>query len=146
LTAIVMSGLVWSGAGQFAASPLWPEGRGVVVLTTLAPSLRFMLITASIAPMLVDRQCWLLGALAYCMHHGRELRPGRYASRTRARAGYLFGSWIRYTAWLLGTVFGVLVGAQVPPARISPLKAVFPLVFLVLTALLCTSVPLALAV
>jgi predicted branched-subunit amino acid permease len=45
---------------------------------------------------------------------------------------------------LIGTLLGVLVGAQVPPDWVGPLKAVFPLVFLVLTVLLCTSIPLAL--
>ena len=48
-----------------------------------------------------------------------------------------------YGGWQVGTLIGVLVGAQVPAAWVAPLTAVFPLVFLVLTILLCTSVPLA---
>src|ERR1700730_10862773 len=65
--AVVMSAVVWSGAGQFAALPLWSEGGGVVVLSALALSLRFTLITASMAPMLVNLPRGLRAALAYCV-------------------------------------------------------------------------------
>jgi predicted branched-subunit amino acid permease len=143
-TAIVMSALVWSGAGQFAALPLWPEGGSVIVLSTLALSLRFMLITASMAPLLMDKPRWLRAALAYC------ITDENYALAVTRRQGalepgYLFGSWIPlYGVWIVGTVLGVVLGAQVPPEWVGPLKQVFPLVFLVLTVLVCTSVPLAL--
>jgi predicted branched-subunit amino acid permease len=142
--AVFMSALVWSGAGQFAALPLWPEGGGVVILSTLALSLRFTLITASMAPLLVGVPRWLRGALAYCV------TDENYALAVTRRSGvlqpgYLIGSWIPlYAAWVIGTLLGVVVGAQVPPEWVGPLKAVFPLVFLVLTVLLCTSIPLAL--
>jgi predicted branched-subunit amino acid permease len=142
--AIIMSAVVWSGAGQFAALPLWPEGGGVVILSAFALSLRFTLITASMAPMLVDRPRWLRAFLAYCV------TDENYAlAVTRQKGvlepGYLFGSWIPlYVAWVIGTAAGVLLGAQVPADWVAPLKAVFPLVFLVLTVLLCTSIPLAL--
>jgi predicted branched-subunit amino acid permease len=142
--AIFMSVLVWSGAGQFAALPLWPEGGGVVILSALALSLRFTLVTASMAPLLVNHPRWLRAFLAYC------ITDENYAlAVTRQKGvlqpGYLFGSWIpMYAAWVLGTIGGVLLGAQVPPDWVPPLKAVFPLVFLVLTVLLCTSIPLAL--
>jgi predicted branched-subunit amino acid permease len=142
--AIVMSAVVWSGAGQFAALPLWSEGSGVVVLSTLALSLRFTLITASMTPMLIDSPRWLRAALAYCV------TDENYALAVTRQKGvlqpaYLVGSWIPlYASWVIGTIVGVLLGAAVPTEWIAPLKAVFPLVFLVLTVLLCTSVPLAL--
>ena len=135
--------MVFSGAGQFAALPLWHQGGGVVVLSALALSLRFTLITASMAPMLVDLPRWMRAAVAYCV------TDENYAlAVTRRRGvlepGFLVGSWIPlYGAWLIGTLAGVLLGAQVPAEGVGPLKAVFPLVFLVLTVLLCTSIPLA---
>jgi predicted branched-subunit amino acid permease len=138
-----MSAVVWSGAGQFAALPLWSEGGGVVVLSALALSLRFTLITASMAPMLVSLPRWSKAALAYCV------TDENYAlAVTRQHGvlqpGYLVGSWIPlYAGWVIGTIVGVLVGAGVPADWVGPLKAVFPLVFLVLTVLLCTSIPLA---
>lgn len=144
LAAICMSAVVWSGAGQFAALPLWPEGGGVIVLSALALSLRFTLITASMAPLLVDRSRWLRAFLAYCVtDENYALAVTR--QKGTLEPGYLVGSWIPlYGAWVIGTAAGVLLGAQVPPDWVAPLKAVFPLVFLVLTVLLCTSIPLAL--
>jgi predicted branched-subunit amino acid permease len=141
--AILMSAVVWSGAGQFAALPLWPEGGGVVILSALALSLRFSLITASMAPMLVHQPRWLRAALAYCVtDENYALAVTRQSGKLEP--GYLFGSWIPlYAGWVVGTIIGVAMGAQVPQEWIAPLKAVFPLVFLVLTVLLCTSIPLA---
>jgi predicted branched-subunit amino acid permease len=141
--AILMSAVVWSGAGQFAALPLWPEGGGVVILSAFALSLRFSLITASMAPMLLRHARWQRAALAYCVtDENYALAVTR--QRGKLEPGYLFGSWIPlYAGWLIGTIIGVAMGAQVPQEWIAPLKAVFPMVFLVLTVLLCTSVPLA---
>jgi predicted branched-subunit amino acid permease len=141
--AVVMSAVVWSGAGQFAALPLWSEGGGVVVLSALALSLRFTLITASMAQMLVGRPRWLRAALAFCVTD-ENYALAVTQQRSVLHPGYLLGSWIPlYASWVIGTVIGVVLGAGVPPEWIGPLKAVFPLVFLVLTVLLCTSVPLA---
>ncbi len=58
---------------------------------------------------------------------------------------YLLGSWIPlYASRVIDTIVAVVLGAGGLVEWIGPLKAVFPLVFLVLTALLCTSGPLAL--
>jgi predicted branched-subunit amino acid permease len=143
-SAVLMSAVVWSGAAQFAALPLWSEGGGVVVLSALALSLRFTLITASMAPMLVELPRWLRAALAYCVS---DENYALAVTRQKGvlRPGYLVGSWIPlYAGWLIGTIVGVVLGAGVPADWVGPLKAVFPLVFLVLTVLLCTSIPLAL--
>jgi len=142
--AVVMSVVVWSGAGQFAALPLWSEGGGVVVLSALALSLRVTLITASMAPMLVGRPRWLRAALAFCVTD-ENYALAVTQQRSVLHPGYLFGSWLPlYGSWVIGTIVGVVLGAGVPAEWIGPLKAVFPLVFLVLTVLLCTSVALAL--
>jgi predicted branched-subunit amino acid permease len=141
--AVLMSVLVWSGAGQLAALPLWSEGGPVVILSTLALSLRFALVTASMAPLLIDRPRWLRALLAYCVtDENYALAVTR--QRGRLDPGYLLGTMVPlYGGWQVGTLIGVLVGAQVPAAWVAPLTAVFPLVFLVLTILLCTTVPLA---
>jgi predicted branched-subunit amino acid permease len=138
-----MSAIVFSGAGQLASLPLWPQGGAIVILSTLALSLRFALITTSMAPLLASRSRWVRLALAYCV------TDENYALAMTRRKGvleprYLLGSWlVLYFAWLIGTIVGVLVGAQVPPQWVGPLEQVFPLVFLVLTVLLCTNARLA---
>src|SRR3984893_9973618 len=120
--AVVMSAVVWSGAGQFAALPLWSEGGGVVVLSSLALSLRFTLITASMAPMLINRPRWLRAALAYCVtDENYALAVTR--QKSVLQPGYLFGSWIPlYGGWVIGTIVGVLLGASVPAEWVGPLK------------------------
>jgi predicted branched-subunit amino acid permease len=143
LTASIMSALVFSGAGQFAALPLWSRGGPIIILSTLALSLRFSLITASMTPMLSGRSRWRKAALAFAV------TDENYALAVTRQTGflepaYLVGSWIPlYFGWLSGTVLGVLLGTLVPAHWIGPLEAVFPIVFLVLTVLLCTSLQMA---
>jgi predicted branched-subunit amino acid permease len=86
---------------------------------------------------------WLRAMLAYCVtDENYALAVTR--QRGRLEPGYLLGSWIPlYAAWVIGTVVGVLLGAQTPEQWVAPLKAVFPIVFLVLTVLLCTELSLA---
>jgi predicted branched-subunit amino acid permease len=122
---------------------LWQEGGGVVILSALALSLRFSLITASIAPNLNNQARWLRAILAYCVtDENYALAVTR--QKGSLEPGYLVGSWLPlYFGWLAGTIVGVLLGAQVPSEWVGPLEQVFPIVFLVLTVLLCTSLPLA---
>src|ERR1700730_10994045 len=91
--AVLMSAVVWSGAGQFAALPLWSEGGGVVILSALALSLRFTLIPASMAPMLVGRPRWLRAALAFCVTD-ENYALAVTQQRSALHPGYLFGSWV----------------------------------------------------
>ncbi len=143
LATVVMSLTVFSGAGQFAALPLWRDGGAIVALSALALSLRFSLMTASMAPALAARPRWMRALLAF------TLTDENYALVVSRRGSvvepaYLVGSWsILYTSWAGGTILGVLLGSGIPAACVGPLEAVFPLVFLVLTVLVCTSPALA---
>jgi len=115
LHAILLSGLVFAGAAQFAALDLWlaPLPLVPIVLVTIAVNARYMLFGASIAP-------WLLG-----------LPPGkRYllltlltdinwvnAMQRRAQgcndAGVVLGAGIGlWIAWMSGTLVGFVLGAD----------------------------------
>ena len=145
LTAVAMSAVVWSGAGQFAALPLWTSGASPAVLglSTLALSLRFALVTASLAPELGRLPLPVRAVLAFGVtDENYALAVSRRGGRLEP--GYLAGSaLVLYAAWVGGTILGVLLGAAVPAAWAGPLGTVFPLVFLVLAVLVCTSVPAA---
>jgi predicted branched-subunit amino acid permease len=140
VSAVVMSAIVWSGAGQFAALPLWREGVGVVALSVLMLSLRFSLMAASMAPHLSAQRVPvpIRGLLAFA------ITDENYALGMTRRAGYLdvwylLGAWVPlYLGWLIGTVLGVLFGSQVPAEWQAPLSSIFPIVFLTLTVLVCT--------
>lgn len=141
--AITMSLVVWSGSGQFAALPLWRGSGALIALSTLVLSLRFSLMTAAMAPRLSRAPGWLKALLAF------GVTDENYALAVTRRGGamepdYLAGSFVPlYIAWGAGTAAGALFAAQVPAAWAGPLNAIFPIVFLTLTVLCCTSRPAA---
>jgi predicted branched-subunit amino acid permease len=145
VAAVVMSAIVWSGAGQFAALPLWREGVGIVALSVLMLSLRFSLMAASMAPHLAALRVPvpIRGLLAFA------ITDENYALGMTRRAGhldvwYLLGAWVPlYVGWLVGTLLGVVFGSQVPTEWQAPLAAIFPIVFLTLTVLVCTRLSMA---
>jgi len=143
--AVVMSALVWSGAGQFAALPLWREGIGLVAVSVLLLSMRFSLMTTSMAPLLAEERMPRLGRALIAF----TITDETYAltmTRRRGRIDWLYqiGAWLPlYLSWVLGTAVGVLMGAQIPAAWRAPLEAIFPIVFVTLTVLVCTSPALA---
>jgi predicted branched-subunit amino acid permease len=137
--AVAMSLLVFSGSGQFAALPLWQGSATVIIFSTLILSLRFSLMTASMAPRLSKAPRWLKVLLAF------GVTDENYALAVTRRAGamepeYLAGSFLPlYLAWAAGTAAGALFIAQVPAAWAGPVNAIFPIVFLTLAVLCCTS-------
>lgn len=139
--ATAMSLLVWSGSGQFAALPLWRTHGLLIGLSTLVLSLRFSLMTASMAPRLQGAPSWLRALLAF------GVTDENYALAVSRRSGemepdYLVGAFIPlYLPWALGTAVGAFSAAQIPTAWSGPLEAVFPIVFLALAILCCTSRP-----
>jgi predicted branched-subunit amino acid permease len=141
LAAVVMSAIVWSGAGQFAALPLWREGIWIVALSVLLLSLRFSLMAASMAPRLAEARVppLLRALLAYAVTD-ENYALAMTRRRDRLDPWYLLGAWAPlYLGWFIGTLVGVLIGAQVPSDWREPLEAIFPIVFLTLTVLVCTS-------
>jgi predicted branched-subunit amino acid permease len=139
VSAIAMSLLVFSGASQFAALPLWQQGGPIIVLTAFALSLRFSLMTASLAPRLAECPTWLKALLAFAITDENYALAARHPDR-RVEPAYLVGVWLGlYVGWAAGTIVGVVLGAQVPEPWMRPLNAVFPIVFLTLTILCCTS-------
>lgn len=139
--AALMSSTVYSGASQFAALPLWSQGA-VVLLTTLALSLRFSLMAASIRARLVGATAWQRATLAFFFtdesYAVAITRPGPIRLAFMLGAG---GS--LYAVWQVATVLGILWGPRAPSELAAPAQAIFPLAFLVLTILTCTTPPAA---
>lgn len=138
LAATVMSAAVYSGSAQFAALPLFRGEELPLILGTLVLSLRFALMSASMAPKLAHLPVGLRSVLAF------SLTDETYALATARRGelspAFLVGSGVMlYISWLTGTIGGVLAGARVPGEWNGPLGSVFPIVFLTIVVLTCTS-------
>ncbi len=139
LQAVVMSAIVWSGAGQYAALPLWPQGAPIVAISVLLLSLRFALMATSIVPLVANAPGALRALVAF------TITDETYALLMTRRGGaidpwYLLGAWLPlYLPWLVGTALGVTLASSVPTQWRGPLEAIFPIVFLTLTVLVCTS-------
>jgi predicted branched-subunit amino acid permease len=132
VAAIVMSALVYSGSGQFAALGVAGSGGGVgaAVGTATLVSSRFLPMGFALGPSL--RGSRLRRAL-----EGQATVDASWAMAARGDGRYdreyLFGhSAAQYVPWVAGTVVGVFV--PVLDTRALGLDAVFPAFFLALLA------------
>ena len=147
--AVAMSVLVYSGSAQFAALAVWDQGALVVTLTVLALSLRFALMTATIADWLGPASSragrWRRIALAYLITD-ETFAAAAARPREQRTARYLTVAGIALAvAWVGGTLVGVLAGTSGLLASWADLTGpLFAMVFLALTVLTCTTVPKAL--
>lgn len=144
--ALLMSLLVFSGTAQFAVLGLWGRDTWLLVLSTMFLNARFLLMGASLAARLPQTALWQRALLAFGVtDESYALSIERGAEGTRVSVPYLAGSIMAmYLPWVAGTVLGVAVGPFIPDTWAPQLKAVFPLVFLTLTALCVDTAPKAL--
>jgi predicted branched-subunit amino acid permease len=137
--AIVMSVVVFSGTAQLAALKIANLPLATIFLTSVLLSLRFLPMTLALNQRL-DRPRWQRALLAWM------LVDGTFALATRRRAtnvgltSYLAGAFAAaYGTWMTGTIVGALAGPLVPHAWASATDALVVVIFVVLTAELCTS-------
>jgi predicted branched-subunit amino acid permease len=143
-----MSLIVYSGSAQLAALSVWQQPAAVICLTVLALSLRFSLMTATLATRLGgadETPRWLRALLAFGVtDENYATAAARYRDGARIEPAYLATSGAAlFVAWVGGTVAGVLAGSGAQGAGWSDLAgtagAVFPMVFLVLVVLTTTT-------
>lgn len=127
---------VYGGAAQLAATVLWDEGAPffVTVGTALVINARFLIYSASLAPVVEPR------SVASAAGNGYLIRDGAYAltMARRDRPGlslgpyYLGAALTDWTVWLLATTAGVFGAGFVPDTW--SLDFVVPLVFIAFLA------------
>ena len=132
VAAIVMSALVYSGSGQFAALGIVDSGGGVGAAVGAAALVgsRFLPMGFALGPSLRGNR--LRRAL-----EGQATVDASWAMAARGEGRfdreYLFGhSAAQYVPWVVGTVVGVVVPAL--DTRALGLDAVFPAFFLAILA------------
>jgi len=145
----LMSLAVFAGAAQFSALQVWStSGGGMVVLVTLVVNLRYLLMSASIAPYLrgLSRGRRMLAAFTLS-DESYALATARYAAGSGSSA-YLLGANLGlYFQWGMASLAGALLGRALPDLGPYRLDLIFPLAFLgLLVPLVRDRISLAVAV
>lgn len=119
---LAMSGLVYSGAAQFAGLELLASGAALftVVLVTLLLSLRFLLYGVALVDDVRAMPAWLKFILAFTLVDATffivKARFAEGISEGRKRAFFLSCTLLIYASWLVGTALGVMVGDRIASA------------------------------
>ena len=136
LQAVLLSAIVFAGASQLAGLQLIASGSPIVVilLTTFFINLRFVMYSASIAPYLKRFSTPWKNLMAYLMtDQAYAFGINRFSDEPDMSHKHLFYLGIAapiWVVWMVSTVIGVFVGAQVPEGW--SLEFAIPLIFMVL--------------
>lgn len=122
--ALGMTLVVFAGSAQLAALPLMAANAPamVVFLTGLVVNLRFVIFAASVGPHFAHlpwRQRLWYGYLNsdIMMGYFPQRFPGHTLGQTSGKVGYFSGvSYLNWLSWQSGSVLGILLASQVPPA------------------------------
>lgn len=135
--ATIMSGMVFTGAGQVAAMDLWtmPPPLLTIWLTTALVSLRYLVLGAALRPWLGQlRPVQAYGTLAVLIDQGWAMGLLEYRAGRRD-AGYLLGGGLAMlVAWVIGTVGGFLLGNLAPDPAAWSLDFAATAIFVALIA------------
>jgi len=127
---------VFAGSAQFTALQLLQENTPllIVLVSALAVNLRVAMYSASLTPYLGDAPLWQRACAAYLtVDQSYALSIVKFESEpeltTGQRLAYFFGTnGLVAPGWMIATVTGALVGAQIPESW--GLDFVLPLAFL----------------
>ncbi|MEP0155419.1 AzlC family ABC transporter permease [Pseudophaeobacter sp.] len=136
LEALAFSLAVFAGAAQFTALQLLQENTPllIVLVSALAVNLRMGMYSASLTPYLGDAPMWQRACAAYMtVDQSYALSIVKFETEpemtTPQRMAYFFGTTsVIAPSWMIATVVGALVGAQIPASW--GLDFVLPLAFL----------------
>jgi 4-azaleucine resistance transporter AzlC len=134
---ILMSALVFSGATQFVVLGLWesPLPVAAIVLTTLVVNLRYVLMSATLAPWFSGlSRLKAYGSIFFLADENWALAMGEYAKGRRDAAFLIGGGLAMFASWTVSSLLGRTVGGVLEdPARWG-LDFAFTAVFLALLA------------
>jgi predicted branched-subunit amino acid permease len=132
--------LVIAGASQFAALQLMLENAAIVfvLVAALAVNLRMAMYSAALVPHLGAAPLWQRALVAYVNFDQSYIVSAAQYEKTpewpvALKAAYFLGVASPIApAWVISTMIGALVGAQIPPEY--ALDFVVPIMFLAMVA------------
>ena len=134
---VLMSALVFSGATQFVVLGLWaaPLPVAAIVLTTLVVNLRYVLMSATLAPWFSGlSRPKAYGSIFFLADENWALAMGEHAKGRRDAAFLIGGGLAMFVSWTVSSLVGRTVGGALEdPARWG-LDFAFTAVFLALFA------------
>lgn len=134
---LLMSSVVFTGAGQFVATDLWamPPPMLTIWLTTALVSLRLLVLGATLRPWLGSlRPIQAYGTLAVLIDQSWAVGMLEYRAGRRD-AGFLFGNGVAILiAWVVGTAAGFLLGNLAANAAAFSLDFAATAIFVALIA------------
>lgn len=128
--------IIFAGAAQLATLQLIDAGTAgaVVIATALVINARHLMYSAALAPHFQEFPAMARFTLPYVLTDQAFavsiVRYGEVTDRVYRRWYFTGAALTLWTAWQISTVFGIVVGAQVPASW--SLDFAIPLVFLVL--------------
>lgn len=132
----LMSALVFAGASQFVALDLWTPGSlpvGAIVVATAIINLRLVLMTATLRPLVAHLPPWRAALSMGLVADENWAMTMAEMARGRGTYAYLMGSGVMcYTAWLVATLCGRLLGSAIDDPSRYGLDFAFTATFLAL--------------
>jgi 4-azaleucine resistance transporter AzlC len=131
----LMSATTYGGPSQFLAAGLIGAGAAIpaIVLTVFVANLRYSLFAATLAPALRDTPRRRLFLLAHGLADGSYALTMQHAAEKQRRRldRYLLGSiFVSFPVWVVATIVGNLVGAELPAVLAYGLGFATPAIFI----------------
>jgi 4-azaleucine resistance transporter AzlC len=130
---LAMSLLVFAGAAQFAATGLFAGGVEPVsiLITTVIINVRYLLLSASLAPHLRHAPARLKALIAFQMSdESYALAIQRFLEGAGSRAYNVGANLGLYVIWQVSILAGILLGAAIADPSAYGLDLIFPLAFI----------------
>lgn len=118
--ALLMSGLVFAGASQFAALEFWQQDIPLlaVMLTTFAINARHLLMGASLYPWLRETPVRRRYAILTLISDANWAMAVQDYQRGERNLGILLGGGLAlWVSWMLGTLLGLILTQGIPDPR-----------------------------
>ena len=138
LEVVLMSGLVFAGSAQFVALDLWtatPSSLpiGPLIIAALIINLRYLLLTATVRPLLADRKVgWRAAWMFFVTDENWAITMLEMKKGGGSLAFLLGGGVLTYVCWMATTITGHLIGAVIDDPVRYGLDFAFTATFLAL--------------